>query len=106
MLVHLVDLGLEMLVHDVSLHLEGGRQQVVLNSEGLVSDEDVFGLLEAGQLVLLGKTRELSVDLLLVGGGAQRGLDFHTILFCESGGLRGFGDDDRDTAASEGVTID
>jgi hypothetical protein len=48
MLVHLVDLGLEMLVHNVSLHLEGWSQQVVLNSEGLVSDEDVFRLLEAG----------------------------------------------------------
>lgn len=56
--------------------------------------------------MLLGEVRELLVDHFLVGFGAQRRLSVHTILFSESGGLGGFGYDDRDAAASEGVTID
>lgn len=58
--IQLVDLLLEHLLGDVSLDLEGGGEEIILDGEGLRVQVDLLDLLETGERVLFGLFVELS----------------------------------------------
>ena len=63
--VHLVNLLLVDLASNVSLEFEGGREDVVLNREGVSGHEHLLGFLEGIEFVGRGEGQNLVVDGLL-----------------------------------------
>ena len=63
--IHLVNLFLVDLASNVSLEFEGGREDVVLNREGIVRHEHILGFFERVELVCRSKGQNLVVDSLL-----------------------------------------
>jgi len=70
--VHFVDLGLEDVLSDVPLHLEGAGEDTVLGGEELVRQHELSRLLERAQLVTNSEIRQLGTDdFLELSGLAQ-----------------------------------
>ena len=63
--VHSLDLRHEMLLCDVSLHLERARNEVVLDSAELGPEDELSGLFEAAEFLLNGKLHPINLDSLL-----------------------------------------
>jgi hypothetical protein len=107
-LIHGVDLGLENLLPHVSFKFEGRCEKLVIDTEGLLSEEDLLRFLEAVKFAQTAKVFNLSHDERLKVSVLLRknGLN---VLSIGSGPLIEFvhlGHDDANAVVLEGVAVD